>query len=329
MIQAFSIFLLNWLTNPVHEFRHERDYVAPEELPFLRRMWWTLCVINSPRGVGWSYEVANTPPRPSQPRWSFVREKLSSAFRWFLFLDLAQSYQRSNLLFSRGNMVLLSQGHSLPTASILARLCSLVGMIAMQYSLLAAIFVAFGFSLPRDWPDIYGRWSDTYTVRRFWGRTYHQMLRRLTAGIGKAFCCALGLRPGTWASSYTQLYAGFAISGLIHCGGDLMVDPSLFGASFPFYILQAVAITFEDAIIGIVRRSGVKVPRLLAHLIGYTWAISWLCICAPWSVNWSLKSGIVFTDRIPLSLIDRVIPGLGKVVARCVYVFTTSLDAKA
>ena len=92
-----------------------------------------------------------------------------SAFRWFLFLDFAQSYQRSNPLFSRRDLDLLSQGYLMLPVNIIARFSSLVGMIAMQYSLFAAIFVAAGISLPRDWPEIYGRWSDAYTVRRFWG----------------------------------------------------------------------------------------------------------------------------------------------------------------
>ena len=94
-------------------------------------------------------------------------------------------------------------------------------------------------------------------------------LQQLTAGFGKASCRALGLQSGTWQSRYTQLYVGFAVSGLLHCGGDLLVDPShkLFGASFPFFFSQAVAITFEDAVIALVRRSGVKVPQVLARAV--------------------------------------------------------------
>ena len=57
MTQALPVLLLNWLTDPVHDFRHERDPCAPAALSFPRRVWWALCVLNSPRGVGWSYEV--------------------------------------------------------------------------------------------------------------------------------------------------------------------------------------------------------------------------------------------------------------------------------
>ena len=84
-------------------------------------------------------------------------------------LDIAKWYQRANPLFSRREMDLWAQGYLMLPINIIARFSSLVGMIAMQYSLLAALSVAPGFSLPRDWPEVYGRWSDSYTVRRFWG----------------------------------------------------------------------------------------------------------------------------------------------------------------
>ena len=84
-----------------------------------------------------------------------------------------------------------------------------------------------------------------------------------------------------------------------------MVNPSLFGASFPFYFSQAIAITFEDAIIGLYRRSGIMLPQPVPHLVGYAWAIVWLCISAPWQINWMLKIGITSSDRMdPLPLKD-------------------------
>jgi len=287
MIQVFTAYLLLWLVNPVTEYRHEHDVTAAAKLPFVRRVWWLLCIINNPRGIGWSYEVAHLPTRPSSSKWTFVVHKLLSALRWYLFLDLAQTYNQSPLR-SIYDSAVGPQAYLMRPISIIARFSSLVGLLALENSLAAATSVALSITTPREWPDIYGRWSDAYTVRRFWGRTYHQLLRRLTASCGKACCRALGLRPGTRASSYTQLYVGFAVSGFLHCGGDLMVSPYLFGTSFPFFMSQAVAITFEDAVIGIVRRSGAKIPLNLAHLAGYAWAITWLCISAPLYVNWSL-----------------------------------------
>lgn len=102
----------------------------------------------------------------------FVRQQLLSAFRWYLLIDLAQSYQRSNPLFSQKSADLFSmasQGYVQRCILIIARYSPSFGLIAMQYCLFAALSVALGWSVPGDWPAVYGEWSDAYTVRRFWG----------------------------------------------------------------------------------------------------------------------------------------------------------------
>ena len=148
---AFTALFFSWLTDPIQDFGHERDRVAPAELPFARRVWWALCLLNSPREIGWSCEVgvamltfcfwsadrltqvSNILRPPSEARWPFVRKKLMSAFRWFLFLDPAQTYQRLNPVFTRRDMDLWSQGYLMLPVNIVARFSSLVGMLAMQY----------------------------------------------------------------------------------------------------------------------------------------------------------------------------------------------------
>ena len=114
-------------------------------------------------------QVANVPARPRETRWPFVRAKLLSASRWALLLAASQAYQRASPVFSRPGTGLLSQGYAMLPVHIVARFSGTVGNIALLYCLLAAGAVALGLSSPADWPDIYGRWSDSYTVRRFWG----------------------------------------------------------------------------------------------------------------------------------------------------------------
>jgi hypothetical protein len=55
--RAATNFYLVFLADPLDNFRHERDEMAPREMSFLRRIWWAFCVINGPRGVGWNYSV--------------------------------------------------------------------------------------------------------------------------------------------------------------------------------------------------------------------------------------------------------------------------------
>ncbi|PCH35769.1 hypothetical protein WOLCODRAFT_133975 [Wolfiporia cocos MD-104 SS10] len=302
MGQLITTFHLLCLSNPLAQFRHESDLVPPSELSFLRRVYWSMCVFFNNRGVGWSYQVSNVPPRPSEARWTFVRQQLFAVFRWYLVLDIAQSLQRyCPQLFRHetGTRALVAEG--------LVHRCVTIAIVAVQYTLLSVVCVAAGISVPRDWPAIYGSWADAYTVRRFWGRSYHQMLRRYTRSIGKAVCQLLCLRPRSKASSYVQLYAAFAVSGLMHCGGDLMVSRGIFGASFPFYFMQAIAIMFEDAVIGIARRLGLKSSNAWTRFVGYIWLVVWLGISAPWYVNWSMRAGANNAGRFSFSLIAIIV----------------------
>ncbi|KZT01625.1 uncharacterized protein LAESUDRAFT_731044 [Laetiporus sulphureus 93-53] len=315
-------FHLLCLSDPLNDFRHEHDKIPPREMSYARRVYWAFCVIFNSRGVGSTCQIANVPPRSSEGKWTFVRQKLLTAFRWFLVVDLTQTYHRAHPLFSRQAediFSLATQGHVQRCINIFVCLSSLVAHIGLLYALPAAIIVALGISEPRDWPDMYGRWSDAYTVRRFWGRTYHQLIRRFTASIGKAVCRLLGLRTGSRASSNTQLYVGFAVSGIMHCGGDLMVSRALPGLSFPFFFAQAVAISLEDAVIH--AGKGIFAPktkgaRAALRWVGYAWVFAWLSVSAPLLLNWWIRAGVIDASSVPFSLIGVVVPGFEKVLVR-------------
>ncbi|PCH37581.1 hypothetical protein WOLCODRAFT_140944 [Wolfiporia cocos MD-104 SS10] len=298
--QFLHAFHLLWLTDPLMELHHERDHVHPSQLSFIRRIYWALCTLYSYRGVGWNYQVANVPERIKTPKWRFALQKLSSALRCYVFIDAIQLYILHTNPQDRLQHCLYG----------LARFSTMYAFLALYYALFATVSVTIGLSEPQDWPAVFGKWSDAYTIRRFWGRTYHQMIRRYTTSTGKWACRLLGLKPGTWASSYTQLYVGFAVSGLMHCGGDLMVRPSIYGASLTYFIAQAVAISVEDAIIDVAKRTRLRCPELLTRCLGYAWVFLWLGISTPWLFNWTIQAGVSDKQRLPFSLIEMGFWGL-------------------
>ncbi|PCH43447.1 hypothetical protein WOLCODRAFT_75865 [Wolfiporia cocos MD-104 SS10] len=299
LMQQFLIALsLVWLTDPLLEFRHECDSAHPLTLSFAQRLYWVQCIIYNHRGVGWNYQVANLPPRLNVPRWRIVYQRCLSAFRWYLVLDAIETF----ILPSFMQNYSIRQHFFGP-----AQFGSLIATVAMNYDLLSALSVASGIHEAHVWHEIYGSWSDAKTVRGFWGRTYHQTLRRHTATLGKRISRLIRLQPGSRASSYTQLYIGFTVSGLVHCGGDLMVQPSAFGSSFSFYIAQAVAISLEDAVIALARSSGICYSHRMSRFLGYIWVFTWLWISTPWAVMCLEKVGIIETHRMPFSLITALI----------------------
>ena len=99
---------------------------------------------------------------------------------------------------------------------------------------------------------------------------------------------------GTNSSSYTQLYIGFVLSGIIHLTEDYALETRMVYHSISFFVLRAVAITFEDSVIYIAKQlslPGVTKPTprkadaswagTVVRVIGYCWVILWLWLTLP------------------------------------------------
>ena len=95
-------------------------------------------------------------------------------------------------------------------------------------------------------------------------------------------------------SSYTQLYVGFFVLGLIHQAGDSMFERRIVYRSLNFFLLQAAAITFEDFVIYVAKRflllweiklTPGKADRswteTFVRVLGYCWVVGWLCFTWP------------------------------------------------
>ncbi|KAJ4481970.1 membrane bound O-acyl transferase family-domain-containing protein [Lentinula aciculospora] len=302
--QFFTATHLLLFSEPLAQYRHQEDKYEPKKWSLWRRMLWSWCIVHSPRGIGWNYQVSNIPPRPlPTPKWTFIRSRLLQVVQFYLLMDVAQSYIHMNTLFTRPppNATITSQGWLLQMISGAAWMTTPYAGMSMQYLLFAVVSVGLGFSDPEEWPDTFGTWKHAYTVRNFWGKFWHQMIRRYVTSIGKFVCRQLGFQPGTWPSSYTQLYIAFFVSAVLHCFGDAMVGWEYLGASFPFFISQAFGITLEDIVIHLVRRTGLKVAPRISTAIGYMWVAVWMTFSLPWYIDWAVNAGLGRSEVLPVS----------------------------
>ena len=119
---------------------------------------------------------------------------------------------------------------------------------------------------------------------------------------------------GTNRSSYTQLYVVFFLSGLVHFGGDFIVEKRMIYGSFKFSLLQAAAITLEDFVIYIAKRllrwGGIELkPRgvnesfaeVVLRVIGYCWVTLWFCWTLPIRLDELSALGLGVTDLKPIT----------------------------
>lgn len=140
-------------------------------------------------------------------------------------------------------------------------------------------------------------------------KTYSSSPHQFLTGHGTAFANALRLPKGR-VRTYFCLYTAFFISGLIHYFGDFMIIQNWSGGSLIYFTSQACAITFEDAIQGLVRRSGVKVPRALSRVVGYLWVVAWFSFAIPIWMEPHVKAGITSEGVTGSSVVPMLAKGI-------------------
>jgi hypothetical protein len=86
-----------------------------------------------------------------------------------------------------------------------------------------------------------------------------------------------------------------------------MVDRKYVGLSLPFFFSQAVAITFEDAIVTLVKKSGIRFSDTLTRLVGYSWVFLWFNLSLPWVLRYAVDAGVVPSVTLPFSAVKTVI----------------------
>jgi len=165
-----SHFLL--LTNVQRELRPTGQLEGKSiwEAPFWSRVKWSLKLLATPRGIGWTHQPKHgIPPRPTSSRRRFILTSLGRVLFNIALIDLTKITITHNPSFRRTAQPFAEQTLLWRSWCILQFMAMTVPGLTMMYLSLAVASVALGLSEPADWPDLIGKFGDAYTVRRFWG----------------------------------------------------------------------------------------------------------------------------------------------------------------
>lgn len=132
---------------------------------------------------------------------------------------------------------------------------------------------------------------------------------QLFTPISRFITDLFGFKPGTNSSSYTQLYTAFLLSGFIHSIADVMVDWKYACRSMPFFLMQAVAITGEDAIIALARKLSIP-PSGASRMVGYIWVFLWGAYSFSMYRDLALEAGWGWASEWPITLVGTVCKAL-------------------
>ncbi|KAL4079023.1 hypothetical protein J3A83DRAFT_4206387 [Scleroderma citrinum] len=316
------------LTRPLEEFRRESDKIPAYQLPFVQRYFWLINI--SHRGIGWTFkDDRHIPVDPRyHTRGAFIVSRLLMALAYYCLFDVARLYTRANPVFSTGAS-LASQGYILRCLNIIAFSSHPYALIYITHCLCAVIAIAINLYEPPTWPHPFGHWKDAYTIRRFWGRTWHQSCRYLLTIFGphrhnrRPWDENPSVDPSTrgpkepWSKSYLRLCIAFVCSTLLHVTGDAPLQfriwekplpagilatgkvyhPFVIGVSAPFFLFQPLGVLVEDAVIEVGKRMGVKTGTR-TKLIGYVWVWVWMSISTVSSLD-GLKDAVQIASPMP------------------------------
>ncbi|KAI9056449.1 hypothetical protein FKP32DRAFT_1585712 [Trametes sanguinea] len=311
---VLNIALFLWLTDPLQDIRYLRDPTALAEKSLAARIWSMLCMIHNNRLIGTNAQVANVPPAFKGTKGQFLWRRLQQLLIGLTALDLVGSFIHTHHHLYMPDIAPL-HFPSGPLGYLMRSGCTAIWLVMsylylkLSYVILSMFAVATGLGNghPEDWPDLFGSWSEAYTVRHLWGRAWHQGLRRHFSRWGKLTVQALGIPRGTWLSSQVQIHVAFALSALLHCMGDLALGTQHFGRSWAFFAANGAAITLEDTAIAAAKRIGFggttkgARPGRGIRTLGYIWVCIWFAYSGPLYCSWLWESGVAQNDMLPYS----------------------------
>ncbi|KIM39004.1 hypothetical protein M413DRAFT_419386 [Hebeloma cylindrosporum] len=298
LIPTASDYIL--LRNHQPELRKIGQKKPSSEMTFAERFVWAVSLITTARGLGWAHEPKGQviPPRPTASRRKFIASQFLWIIFYYIIFDTAGIHIQQNPCFKKGGPSLTAFGLWW-RATGWAYIILLYSTMSGVHIMMSIVSVAIRLYEPGDWPHMFGSPLTAYTVRKCWGRVWHQTHRKTFTTHSNFLASALRLPKGTF-TTYFKLFTSFFISGILHAGADYALHQNFTqGTSIQFFALQAVGITFEDAVIAIGCRLGYKQSKAF-KLIGFIWVFAWFTFCLPIWLDPQVHAGTIDEPRVSL-----------------------------
>ncbi|KAJ6466113.1 membrane bound O-acyl transferase family-domain-containing protein [Mycena vitilis] len=273
-----------------------------EDAPFARRLRWALDLFLSPRGVGWTHSPKRYLPSPANiiSTRLFLRRRLRTLVRAVLLLDMLNLYVRWNPAFRT----------SLRTVGWLelyavSAVCPLTAyaILEIPHCLLSLAAVTTRLSAPEDWPPLFGRVGEATNVRNFWGRCWHQLLRRPLTSHIRCLSRSLCLPAQSSVTTAIETSAAFFISGTVHhLGETILLRGHGRSGSLIFFGIQPLAFALEGLFAEFNRRTRLVHPGI-AQFLSYVWVATWFAWVVPFMQDPLIAAGETSNRYIRVSFV--------------------------
>ncbi|EKG10411.1 Cytochrome P450 [Macrophomina phaseolina MS6] len=282
---------------------------------WISRLSYSFSLWTTTRGVGWSWQVKNIPRGvlAGYPRLRFVRMCLHRALWCLLGADFLHSVMMRTP-FNQSDPLPNLFLQPLPTRLLVAWTAGFEAYCHLQlpYYIFATLTVALGISHPEQWPPIMGAFSvDSWSVRNFWGKCWHQQIRRSISTLTEPAVRLLRLPEKGLIARYVKIYVAFLSTAACHHLGAYLISRT-HGDMYWLWLSQATVIMLEDFVIWLGKKAGVRDSALIRS-VGFVWTYTWLSgnLTLPIASGIALHAGAA-RDPCPVGLADRFpLPSVG------------------
>nr|QGV56753.1 Jtm02 [Epichloe sp. LpTG-3]QGV56754.1 Jtm02 [Epichloe sp. LpTG-4]UUW39087.1 IdtA [Epichloe sp. LpTG-3]UUW39105.1 IdtA [Epichloe sp. LpTG-3] len=269
---------------------------------------WCLAHCFSARGIGFSWAIPHLPE--AMPSNTTIRDYLRASalnLGWlYLVQDLGRSLLSADLFAHEGVGASDTKGGARFLTVYSLGIGALLN-IDMPYRAVCAMGMASGcfWTRPHHNRPAVGRWRDAWTLRRFWGRVWHQTFRKPWQSIGQWIAWeVMRALKGSLVSRYVQVYTSFLLSALMHVAAARMADPHRrsCAGTWIFFLMQANGIVAEDVVQWAGKKTGMRESSSLTRFLGRAWVLCWFAWTAPWFFGDIADVGLIRLETFPLSV---------------------------
>ncbi|KAF8861724.1 hypothetical protein BDZ45DRAFT_687269 [Acephala macrosclerotiorum] len=267
---------------------------------------------------------------PSRSR--FLLATLPKFMLCYLLLDIIESQPPppdAQALFSSSKIPVFRGLAEIRGEEVALRVGASLGFWLMLYCMLSAmsfflglVCVGLGVSEVKEWRPLMGPISAAYTVRRFWGKFWHQGTRKIFSNPSIYLIDNFPLPLPSLVSRYAKIFLTFYLSGLVHVTGDWVFMPWSESWTLQFFIAQAFGVMVEDFVqwiwkslfeegrgdwkAGGLKKDGNERTKMWKKVVGFVWVLAFMLF---WSTpawffpNAQRNTGAVEGKLLPFSVI--------------------------
>ncbi|PYI13448.1 putative toxin biosynthesis protein [Aspergillus violaceofuscus CBS 115571] len=158
--------------------------------------------------------------------------------------------------------------------------------IVASYNVFAIVAVGLRLYEPVQWPPVAGSLWEGWSIRRFWGITWHQTFRQLLTSNADFLLALMRISPSGRLGWTLRALLAFTVSGVIHLFMDVGFGvPMAKSGALWFFCLQIVGVVIESIVRDLFQPLRARMNPGVKRMIGYVWVALFMLWTVPIWIN--------------------------------------------